>query len=427
MSVKIIDIAKGVQGYYIQNDRFNTTLISYNFYLPLRNEDMTENALLPFMLTSCCSRYKDYIELNLRLLELYGADLSAKVSKLGDLMHIQLSISVINDEFALDMARPVRDAAELMNDILFRPSVDGGAFLDSDLSREKRKTIERIEGEINNKRSYASTRLLSEMFGDEPYGKFIYGTVSSVKGISGERLYKTWQNMLEKAYIRINVSGKSLPETIFSSFKNESVLQNREWKDLSCPTKPLEENDRVNYVTDRLDVTQGKLGMGFSCDMYGDFKTAAPLIIFSDVFGGGPYSKLFSNVREKQSLCYYCSASARRTKGFLTVSSGIEQENADRLVSAVLKELEDMKQGNFDDEAVASSKRAITDSLLGYYDNLSALDLWYAKQQGDIISPEEAAEIIERVSRESIIEAAQKVKLHTVYRLLPLGQEGKNE
>ena len=427
MSVKIIDIEKGVQGYYIQNDRFNTTLISYNFYLPLKNEDMAENALLPFMLTSCCSRHKDYIELNLRLLELYGADLSAKVSKLGDLMHIQMSISVINDEFSLDIAKPVRDAAELMNDVLFRPSVEQGAFLESDLSREKRKTVERIEGEINNKRAYASTRLLSEMFGDEPYGKFIYGTVNSVQNINGESLYKIWQNMLKKAYIRINVVGKNMPETVFSSLKNEDVLKNRDWIGFSYTTKPLEENDRVNVVTDRLDVTQGKLEMGFSSVMCADFKTAAPLIIFSDIFGGGPYSKLFSNVREKQSLCYYCSASARRTKGFLTVSSGIEEENADRLVSAVLKELEDMKQGDFDNEVVASSKKAIADSLLGYYDNPSALDLWYAKQLEESISPKEAAEIVERVSRESIIESAQRVKLHTVYRLLPSKQEDQNE
>ena len=102
MPVEMIRIAPGAQGCFIKNDRFNTTLISYNFYLPLDAENMAANALLPYMLTSCSAEYRDYIDLNIKLLGLYGADLACSVSKCGDCLHVRLSIGVINNEYSFD-------------------------------------------------------------------------------------------------------------------------------------------------------------------------------------------------------------------------------------------------------------------------------------------------------------------------------------
>ena len=135
---------------------------------------MAINSLLPYLLTSCSNKYKDYIALNRRLLELYGADLSCSVSKCGDCMHVKIGINVINNEFSLDEGKPVTEAAELLSELIFSPAVSDGRFSSDDLERERLKTIERIEGEINNKRSFAKTRLLEEMFTPDPYGKFIY-------------------------------------------------------------------------------------------------------------------------------------------------------------------------------------------------------------------------------------------------------------
>ena len=157
MSVTVFDIANGVQGYYIKNNRFNTTLISYNFYIPLNAENMAKNALLPYLLTSCSKEYPDYINLNLRLLELYGADLFCSATKCGDCFHIKMGISVINNNLSFDTSLPVNEAAELLSGLIFNPALEQGSFKPFDTEREKRKTIERIEGEINNKKYPWST------------------------------------------------------------------------------------------------------------------------------------------------------------------------------------------------------------------------------------------------------------------------------
>lgn len=423
MSVKIFDIAQGVRGYYIENKRFNTTLLTYNFYIPLNAESMATDALLPYLLTSCSEQFRDYIDLNIRLLELYGADLSCSATKCGDCFHIKIGISVINNELSFDDTKPVSAAAELISGLLFAPALNGNSFFSDDIDREKRKTIERIEGEINNKRAFARTRLLAEMFGSDPYGKFSYGTVEEVECVTGQQLYFAWNKMLETAAIRINIIGKTLPTEVFSTAKKLFSQINRHNITDTSRFIELNETDRINQVTERFDVTQGKLAMGFTSKVKGSIKESAALTICTDIFGGGPYSELFENVREKQSLCYYCSASARRNKGFILVESGIEEQNAEKTLEAVLNELEEMKKGNFDDNVIEASKKAITDSLLGYYDNATAIDIWYSREINDLCTPEEAADIVLKVTKEEIVTAAKGLKLHTVYRLLPKGGE----
>ena len=142
-------------------------------------------------------------------------------------------------------------------------------------------------------------------------------------------------------------------------------------------------------------------------------------------WNGRDKAALFENVREKKSLCYYCSASARRSKGFIAVESGIEEQNADKVVDAVLKELDDIKNGNFDQYVIDASKKSITDSLAGYYDNAAAIDTWYSREIGDQCTPEQAADVIQKVTKEEIIAAAKGIKLHTVYRLLPEAEGGE--
>ncbi len=419
MSVNKIELANGVEGYYIENTRFNTTLVTYNFYLPLCAENMATSSLLPFLLTSCSEEFRDYIELNIKLLELYGADLSCSVSKCGDCFHVKIGISVISNRFAFDNDLPVNRAAELISGLLFAPAVKTGRFYTEDVNREKRKTVERIEGEINNKRAFARTRLFEEMFGDDPYGKFIYGSVAEVQKITEAELYVAWQKLISTAYVRINVIGEEYPSEVFSLAQKYFGKINRKNVADVFGVKILPPAGEVRVVTERKNITQGKLALGFTSELRGGIKTAAALSLFADIFGGGPYSKLFSNVREKQSLCYYCSAAARRAKGFLTVESGVEEKNADKTIEAVLAEFDDMKKGNFDDDVIEASKKSIIDSLYSYYDNATAIDVWYSREIGEDVSPAEAADIISKLTREDIIKAANAVKLHTVYKLLP--------
>jgi len=165
------------------------------------------------------------------------------------------------------------------------------------------------------------------------------------------------------------------------------------------------------------------LCMGFSSELYGE--DAAALTVMCDIFGGGPYSRLFTNVREKYSLCYYCASGAVKSKGLITVDSGIEKENATKAEKEILNQLDIMKQNLFTDEEFQSSIKSITDSFKSYNDSQGLLDAWYSLKivKDRLISPEEAAQEILNVTRNDVVYAARGVKLHTVYKLLPNDKE----
>lgn len=421
MSAKIYGLSEGAEGLFIKNERFNTTSVSFNFYLPLSADTAAAYALLPFILTTCGAEYPDFSVLNFKLSRLYGARLEASAEKLGDFQLLRMRISVINDKYTFDSESLLKRAIDMLLSLIFKPKTENGAFCEEDLSREKRKAIEHIKGEISEKRIYAKNRLIEEMYKGSAYGVPKCGTAEDVEKITGESLYKAWEDMLKKAFVRVQVIGASIPqrlfETVAESFENINRCDITDCK-TSEPTAALEE---PNEVTERMAVKQGKLVMGFSSDMCGDDDLSLPLMVATDIFGGGPYSRLFANVREKMSLCYYCSASAVRQKGLVTVDSGVEAENAEKAQKEILAQLDAVKKGEFTNFEFEASLKSLRDSLNSYNDSQVLLDTWYALKAGNrtLYSPEEIADKIAEITREDIVNAAKGIKLHTVYKLLP--------
>ena len=421
MSAKIYGLSDGAEGLFIKNERFNTTSVSFNFYLPLSSDTAAEYALLPFMLTTCGEEYTDFSVLNYKLSRLYGARLDASAEKLGDYQLLRMRISVINDKYTFENESLLSRATDMLLSLIFNPKAENGAFCEEDLNREKRKAIEHIKGEISEKRIYAKNRLIGEMYKGKSYGVPKCGTVEDVEKITGESLYKAWENMLKKAYIRVQVIGASLPPGFFESTSEKlNGIDRKEITDCKF-NEPTYAAEKPNEITERMAVKQGKLVMGFSADMCGDDDNTLPLMVMTDIFGGGPYSKLFSNVREKMSLCYYCSASTVRQKGLVTVDSGVEAENADKAKREILNQLDAVKNGEFTDFEYEASLKSIRDSLNSYNDSQVTLDTWYALKANNknLYSPEEIGEKISAITREDIINAAKGIKLHTVYKLLP--------
>lgn len=416
-----VALGNSAQGFFIESQRFKTTYISYNFYLPLEKENAAQFALLPFILTTCGKEYPDFSKLNFKLNKLYSASLSASAEKVGDYQLLKMSISVIDDKYALDGEELVLKAAELLNSLVFLPRTENNAFFSEDVEREKRKAIEHIRGEIAEKRLYARRRLIEEMYKDDIYGTPRCGTEADVERITPESLYKAWEYMLSTASIVVNVVSGVLPNNIFGDIKSQLSGIDRSRAISVLPSRPTRALYAAKHIEEKMDVAQGKLVMGFSAGTSVDDEVGAALTVMCDIFGGGPYSRLFANVREKMSLCYYCSASIEKRKGLLMVDSGVEAQNAKKAEAEILRQLEIVKSGNFTDFEFESSKKSIVNSLRGYGDHQEAVDAWFTIKSAvnSPVSPEDFAKLIEKVDKNAVIEAAKTVKLHTVYMLMP--------
>lgn len=421
MSVSVKKIENNAECLFVRSNRFNTTLVSFNFYLPLNKDTVAPYALLPFVLTTCGKEYPDFSKLNFKLSRLYGAELVASSEKVGDFQLLKVGISVINDRFTLDSESLVSDACNMLESLIFEPKAENESFCAEDVEREKQKAVFHVMGEFNDKRVYSKKRLISVMYDGLPYGIPKCGTVEQIKAIDGKILYKAWKDVLSKAFIRVNIISDTLMPGLTDriSARLSSVERNCT-VDFSnnINLSPTENPKRIDEPS---DVTQGKLVMGFVSSLCGKDKDTVPLMLMSDIFGGGPYSRLFSNVREKMSLCYYCAARPVRVKGLLTVESGVEKENIEKTEKAVLEQLEIMKQGGFTDFEFESSKKSCIDSINTYNDSQALLDTWYSLKifDGSPAEPETLSRLINGVTKEEIVNAAQGIKLHTVFRLLP--------
>ncbi|MCQ2451408.1 MAG: insulinase family protein [Clostridia bacterium] len=421
MAINKTLLSNGAEGLFIKNSRFKTTLVTVNFYLPLNRKKVASYALLPFMLTTCSKRYPDFSKLNFKLSKLYGAELMASAEKIGDYQLLKMGVAVIGDKYTLDGEQLTAEAVALLNELIFEPKAENGEFCELDLEREKRKAIEHIKGDFAEKRIYSKTRLIEEMYKDSPYGISKCGTIEDVTAITGKSLYSAWEEMLKTAYIRVNVIGDTLPSGLFDTLSqrldgiDRSGVIDLNNTDLSVPA------NKVNTVVETEELSQGKLCMGFTFSKNGDDNNTADMLVCSDIFGGGPYSKLFTNVREKMSLCYYCAARSVRIKGLLTVESGVQKENCDKAQKAILEELLKLQNGDISESEFNSSILGITDSLNTYNDSNTTLEGWYSTRigDGDILSPEEFAEKIKAVTKEQVVEVAKGIKLHTVFKLLP--------
>lgn len=423
--MKFTNIADGVKGLFVENNRFSTTHISVNLYLPLKRETVAVNALLPYVLSSCSKAYPDFSALNLRLSELYGADIGGIADKIGDTQLLKFFSFAVEDEFIPEAIKVTEQACELLFSMIFEPSVENGSFLPADVERERRLTLEKIAGIINDKRTYAISRITKEMYKSEAFGELKTGSYDDVAAVDGKALYKAWCDAISTAEIRIQIIGKKVPDGLFERLAEKLNGFNRKVCAV-LPTTPKKPNASVNRIEEKMDVSQGKLVMGFCTELVGTDEDTAFLAVFADLFGGGPYSKLFKNVREKLSLCYYCAARPNRSKGYLLVDCGVEPNNAERAEAEILNQLEDIKKGNLKDEDLAASIRSLKDSLVCLNDSQAALDNWYSMRlASNPVSPEKYASLIEKVTLDDVQKAANLYTLDTVYKIMPQSKEGE--
>lgn len=416
-SIKRKEIANGVFFNSIKDSRFKTMRISANALVPLSADAASSNALLFGVLSRSCKAYPDFTVLSKKLSSLYGADLTVSVRKAGDCQALTITASGLDDRYAFEGESVARELSLLLCSVIFEPNVTDGAFDEGEVEQERRQLLDVIDSEFNDKRIYANDRLIKNMCANEVFGLNRYGTAEKIKEATVQSLYSVWQNLLKNAKFEIMFIGDSASEKAEEVFKNAFSKVQREPYKLS--TQVVRSAETVKHITEEMELSQSKLVMGFRTDIAVPDKEVNAARLMCAILGGTANSKLFCNVREKQSLCYYCAARYDKLKGIMTIDSGVEGNNINKAEKAILKEVEDMKNGKITDFEMDSTKLAVVNSFRATNDTVSGIESWYANQlfEGDFKSIEQVSAEINEVTKEQIVKAAQRLTLDTVYVL----------
>lgn len=412
------DIDEGITLISVNANQFKTNEIAVSLAVPLRAETASANALLINLLSRKSAEYPTLLSLNKKLAGLYGAVLAPTVSKIGECQVLKLGVTCLDDRFSLDGESISAECVKLLMSLLFEPKLDeNGDFFSEDIESEKRILTEKLEAEENEKRTYVLRQTEKLMFKDEPYSINRYGNREDIKALDTASVKASYNNLLSQAKVMVTIIGSADADAVSECVKHAFKNVNREYSPLPQAVFVPVSNEVQEHM-ERIDVKQGKLVLGFRVNLRPNDSLTPAMRSFCDVFGGGPYSKLFANVREKLSLCYYCSARYTRLKSMILVQCGCNEENMDKAVNEILNQLKAIQQGDFEEE-FNSSKVSITDMILSVNDAPEALENWYSNQITDdvIKSPEMSAAENNGVTAQQIQSCAELLSLDTVYKL----------
>ena len=421
------ELMPGVRMTAVHTNKFKSSHFGVTLLTPLDREYATQNALLGPVLRRGSRTYPDMQAISAALDEMYGGVVEPLVTKKGETQCLGFVASFLDDAYALNGEPILEQAAQLLGDLLLRPGTENGVFKKEYVDSERSNLIDRIRAQKNDKRQYSMSRLAREMCRDEAFGVDKLGNEEQARAITPATLWQRYQDLLSIARVELYYCGSAQPERVEQAlrqaFADLPVNENREQP--TCHVRANAGGNEPRIVEESLDVTQGKLAMGFRtggitvCD-----EEFPALLLMNAVFGGTSMSKLFMNVRERLSLCYFASSALERIKGLMLVSSGIEFEKYQQARDEILAQLEACRRGEITSDELEGARRIIVTALRTTLDSQSRMaDYWLGQAVAGLEeSPEELVARVEGVTVDRLVEVAEKLELDTIYFLK--GKEG---
>lgn len=411
------EILPGVYLTAVQSDKFKTGCFSLNLLRPMKKEEAAANALIPSVLLRGSETCPDIASISAKLDELYGASIGTLVRKKGEVQLVGFYCDYVQDEY---VDEPVfAPVMAFLAELLLNPRLENGAFPEAVVDSEKLNLENAMLSRINDKRTYAASQLIRTMCAGQPYGIPRIGDPDDLTEITAKSLYAHYRDLLATSRVELFYMGSLSPEAVTKVLQTALAELPRAEVFVPVGTTPAPQARPLQEKTERLDVTQGKLSLGFFTDITAKDPRYPALVLAATVFGGGATSKLFTNVREKMSLCYYASASFEKFKGVLSVSSGVEFSKLETAKTEILRQLEACKAGDITDDELESARGYLVSDLKIAMDSPGRLDDYYMgqillEQDGTM---EDLASAIARVTKQEAAEAIQALRLDTIYAL----------
>lgn len=415
----------------VQTDRFKTETLSVSIVTPMSREQTPLNVLALSTLKRGTEKFATQGQINKRLDELYATGIGIRMDRYGDLDLLGFSAEMLDSAYTDGKTDILDGTLDVIVQMLFHPLLDEeGNLLSRYVESEKDNICDAIEAQINNPRSYASKRCREIMFGEDDYGAGMLGTVEQIRSIDAKTLTEAYRRLITEHPIRVFYVGSKTVDEIEYYIRKRILSYS---SDTVCLKEkllaPFKKEGKIKRITEKIQLKQGKLVLGFQTGtnlLDGDFY---PMLVLVEIYGGSPISKLFMNVRERMSLCYYCGATYDIYKGVMFVSSGIDPQNLEVAETEILHQLEEIANGSIKKDEFDAAIRSILCSYRSISDMPTTLESFYAGRElfGAQCTVSEFMDGICRVTPEDVVRVSQKIKPDTVYFLCGDGSGGEEE
>ena len=423
MNKKSFEIKSGIKLHLIETDFFKTNLVCVIITVPLKEEIVTKNALIPFVLRRGTKNLPSQAMLSEKLENLYGANFDCGIDKIGDNHVLKFYIESVDNDYAFDGENILKETVDLLLKIVFDPHKEDCIFNKDFVDVEKETLRKVIESKIDDKDAYAISQCVYNMYDKKGYGLYKYGDIKHIDSINEKNLTEYYDNLINTCKIDIYISGNFEEKEITNIVTQNEIINklvprvegyilNNEY------TESKQIVEKPKEIVENMDVTQGKIIMGLDVLSKQDNLQAIALV-YNTLLGDGASSMLFQNVREKAGLAYSTKSSYVKAKANIFIRCGIQIDNYDKAIGLIKEQLDNLKEGKFSEEDLKNAKTCLVSGVKNIKEEQDSEIVYYIGQELAKTNREidEYIEMINKVTREDVLVLAKEVQINTIYFL----------
>ena len=406
----------------LPDPRFKRAWLQLAFDRPL-DDRAPARTLLTQLLEQGTSRLPTRMDLTRELEALFGARLALHANRRADGQSFDVSMGWVGETFLPPGSQTAQPALQLLREVLEDPlRGDGGEpFPVTSVERERHQLVRRIESMKDDRSLYAHERFLAAMCRDEPCGRAPYGTVEEVEALTGGDLEDARTDVVGRGHLTAVAVGaidsQQLEEALRGWFGEGGPHGTAEREPI--PTVQTRTGGDLREVHEALEVDQARFLFGMR---FPPPRTPAEMeaqTLANAVFGGGAHGRLFRIVREQRSLAYGIYSQLRVFKGILTVSAGIDAGSFEEVRDEVLKQIEVMASGGFEDGELDMARANLLNDLDALGDTAARLAHFHDREHrlGFRRSPAQRSAQLQDVTRDDVCRMAAQWKPDLVYLL----------
>lgn len=400
----------------INTDKFKTINVRINFKRKIKKEEITKRNLLTRVLLESNEFYKTSRLIEIETEKLYGLMLRSSATISGNYSIMSFESSFLNEEYTEE--GQLNKSLDFILSFLLTPNIENKQFNEKsfDLCVASLKT--EIECLKENPERYGMHKMLEAMDKEAPYAINADGDLEELKKITPKNLYEYYEKVIKSDLIDIFIIG-NINESTIKTIINEKLKINT----LKKPSeshyvthKKIQRRPKIKKETQQLE--QSKLYIGCKLDKLTPFEQKYVMNMYSFILGGSPNSKLFANLREKNSLCYTVNSIYQPVFNLLIIKAGIDGNNFEKSVKLIKQEMKNIEKGNFETKDIEAGIITYKNTFKEVEDAaFSILNSYTSCEYLNYDPLEKRIKEIEKVTKEDIIKVSKKIHIDTIFLL----------
>lgn len=418
--MKKIQLKKGVNLVVLPTTQFKTLHIAVDFVAPLNDTNISARSLLTYLTAVSSKKYPNQQCVAQETINLYGSQYQTDVLRFGQTHHVRYTLQMPAPIYVGDENTLLHDAFNFLRDMIFDPLVEHHQFDQATFAKEQQSLINELESLSDDKNRYAVSKLRELTYSDPTMKVSSSGEVNAVKLLTSADVYTAYQSMMTQDTMNLIVFGDVDESQILSELKSWPLADHQAKSLQPFYRQDLLETMHESFET-QADISQAILTLGYQLALAPDDPRRFVALVMNALFGGSPLSKLFVNVREKESLAYSIYSRWQHDTGFMIVAAGLDADKVSQTKQMIQAQITAIQLGDFSDKTLSAVKSSLINDYLSQQDSpTSEIELAFSRLLTNRETRlEDWVRAVDSVTAADVTKLAEQVILQSQFTLLP--------